>query len=344
MPDKLSTQQPRQKQLLIFAAVAGAFPDIDYITALIDPLSFIADWHRGPTHSILMIAVWAPLLAGISCFFTRNNKAFIPFSLVAVLALLSHIFTDTITTWGTQILWPFSSYKATLETSFVIDPIMTGLVLLSLLTALYWNKKNLALIGVMLLVVYIGTQAAIKAQMEQYAESYAISKQITNAQIISLPQPLAPFNWTLIIDDGKDYHLARASLLQNASTDPLAESASFFNLLLSYYQPSDNLYWQVVHPFGQDPATMKFSKNAWQQQEFSRFRRFARLPVLLNLERQEKETCAWFADQRFILPTGNPPICLCYVLIHRRPLATEITTPLKTGREHHQKEQTSADI
>jgi hypothetical protein len=34
------------------AGLAAAFPDIDYLSFWIDPLTFLSDWHRGPTHSL----------------------------------------------------------------------------------------------------------------------------------------------------------------------------------------------------------------------------------------------------------------------------------------------------
>ena len=109
-----------------------------------------------------MLPLWAVLLAAIFSKLSNTKHALPTFMVVAAIALLSHILTDTLTTWGTQILWPISDYKASLETSFFIDPIMTLLVLIPLLIALYWNKNSIALIGVALLVLVTRAQVSLR--------------------------------------------------------------------------------------------------------------------------------------------------------------------------------------
>jgi len=302
-------KQPSVSRLniLIAAAVAGVFPDIDYVMMPIDTLSFITDWHRGPTHSILMIPLWALLLGWLSSLMARQRENLALYTLVAVVGLFSHIFSDVITAWGTQIFWPLSDYRAVLATSFVIDPIMTALVSIALLASLYWKRRRFAVLGFAALVTYIAMQAVIKSQVETLAEAYAVSRGIDKALITSLPQPLAPFNWTLVISDGDSYHLARTNILLSELVDLTEETTGYFMTLMSFYRPSDQLQWQVFTHFGRRPDTVEFSTTAWQQKEFSRFRRFARMPILFDMQRTAEETCARFADIRFLLPTGDPP-------------------------------------
>jgi len=307
LPGKKLKITPSRRQLLIVAAVAGMFPDMDYASILIDSLSFIADWHRGPTHSIVMIPIWSVLLGWLFSRTTRHRAHFSLFTLIAAAALLTHILSDTITPWGTQILWPLSDYRVTLGTSFVIDPIMTALVLCTLLTSLYWSQKRIALLGMTTLITYISMQAIIKHQVETLAENYAIHQGIENAHITSLPQPFAPFNWTLIIRDGNSYHLARTNILLSVPFNLVEVSNGMLQTLMYSYRPSDQLQWQLFYQFGNRPETAAFSKAAWQQAEFTRFRRFAQLPVLFKTETTDQQNCSWFADLRYILPIGTPP-------------------------------------
>ena len=42
------------RERLLLGAAAAMGPDIDFATFPIDPLRFLADWHQGATHSLLL--------------------------------------------------------------------------------------------------------------------------------------------------------------------------------------------------------------------------------------------------------------------------------------------------
>ena len=49
--------------------VAAVFPDIDIALRLIDTLIYL-NWHQGPTHSLVLLPVWAFLLAhALACIY-----------------------------------------------------------------------------------------------------------------------------------------------------------------------------------------------------------------------------------------------------------------------------------
>lgn len=109
-------------------ALAGAFPDIDYLTYWLDPLSFLVQWHRGPTHSLVLLPLWAAVLGSVSArVFAVPRAAAI--TLVA-LAIASHIGADLLTAYGVHLLAPLSSWRPALDISFVVDPIFTSVVIL----------------------------------------------------------------------------------------------------------------------------------------------------------------------------------------------------------------------
>jgi inner membrane protein len=54
--------------------LAASFPDIDWIILPLSPLMFL-NVHRGVTHSLLMLPVWAVILSAIFAFaFTHLRK------------------------------------------------------------------------------------------------------------------------------------------------------------------------------------------------------------------------------------------------------------------------------
>ena len=62
------------RQRLLAGAVAGAFPDIDYMASWVDPMIYLTLWHRSITHSFLMLPLWALLLGTILSFVFRRRR------------------------------------------------------------------------------------------------------------------------------------------------------------------------------------------------------------------------------------------------------------------------------
>ncbi len=128
------TLAPRERLLL--GAAGGAFPDIDFVGFLVDPLTFLADWHQGPTHSVVLLPLWAALIAAVFAGVARHGRerrsergcAFAAAASAAGLGLASHIAADVITAYGTMVLYPLSRWRASLGTTFVIDPLFTAVV------------------------------------------------------------------------------------------------------------------------------------------------------------------------------------------------------------------------
>ncbi|MBF0552238.1 MAG: metal-dependent hydrolase, partial [Deltaproteobacteria bacterium] len=90
-----------ERYFLFFLVLAAWIPDIDNVIGLGHPELFLIH-HRGITHSLAGGLVIAVLLAGI---FRLIIKAF-PFwwgVVTGYAGILSHIYLDVITTYGTQV-------------------------------------------------------------------------------------------------------------------------------------------------------------------------------------------------------------------------------------------------
>ena len=138
---QINAQQdsPTARTRVLCGAIAAAFPDIDYLTALINPLAFITYWHRGITHSFVMLPLWAILLGVIMALILRQFKQWRSFVFLSATILVSHILLDMITSWDTQILAPLSDYRVSLKYAFVIDPLLSAIIIIALLFAFYFR-------------------------------------------------------------------------------------------------------------------------------------------------------------------------------------------------------------
>src|SRR5690606_15189086 len=117
---------------VLLGAIVATLPDLDIYIAKIfnDPLTEI-EIHRGFSHSIIFFILFSFLLTFlIKKWFAKASKK--QLYITVFLILLTHSLLDIFTTWGTQLLWPFSK-KFALKSVFVIDlfytvPLLMGVV------------------------------------------------------------------------------------------------------------------------------------------------------------------------------------------------------------------------
>ena len=104
-------QPPKLWQCVVVGAVAGAFPDIDAIAQAFGDIAYLTQ-HRGITHSLLMLPLWAAAVAWLMtrCFANTRGApgAWKTFFALAAGGIGIHIAGDWITQFGTMLLQPLS--------------------------------------------------------------------------------------------------------------------------------------------------------------------------------------------------------------------------------------------
>ncbi|HTU33822.1 MAG TPA: metal-dependent hydrolase [Candidatus Acidoferrum sp.] len=134
-------------RVAILAATLGAvFPDVDVIADTIsrDPLA-IVKYHRGITHSFFGLPFFAVGLAALTSWVTRRWKipspSFAMLTLIYGVGILSHILLDGTTSFGTRMLTPFSQRRVAWDWMFIIDFVLTSILLLPQLTAWIYHER-----------------------------------------------------------------------------------------------------------------------------------------------------------------------------------------------------------
>ncbi|MDE5415049.1 metal-dependent hydrolase [Alkalihalobacterium chitinilyticum] len=120
------------KKSVFVAAVAGSMiPDIDVISQLWDTEGMYQMWHRGITHSIFLVPVWA-LLIWLVCFLiwkTKDRRIFY----IAALAVFIHNTSDILNAWGTGYFEPFSDARLGFGTIPIVDVVIWLIMLIGFL-------------------------------------------------------------------------------------------------------------------------------------------------------------------------------------------------------------------
>ena len=148
-------QLPRRARMWV-AFWAAAFPDSDFITRLIDPLTYLTV-HRGITHSVIMLPLWVLGLSSLFAMLGRGKYSWRAFAVVVAMGIGIHILGDVITAFGTMIFAPFSHWRFQLPTTFIIDPFFTAIIVAGLVASMLWkNTRQPAVLALVVLTLFVG--------------------------------------------------------------------------------------------------------------------------------------------------------------------------------------------
>ena len=281
--------------------VAAAFPDLDVATSWLSPLSYLY-YHRGVTHSLIMLPLWALLLAFLCALIWRRGPPWRAYFGVLAWGIGIHIAGDVITSFGTMIFAPFSDARYALSTTFIIDLWFTGILLAGLIAALLWRSSRApALAGLAVLAGYVTLQYALQQRAVELGVAYAQSAGLKGATVAAQPRPPSPFNWIVFVAEGNRYHYSLVNLRREEPAR-LEPDAGLIARLSAPYMPVDQAIWIVAPRFGTAPRESQIAREAWVEPQLEFFRWFASYPVLYKVETGNPELCVWFHDLRFFTP------------------------------------------
>jgi inner membrane protein len=122
---------------LLAGAVGALLPDADVlIRSASDPLLTL-EFHRQFSHSFAMAPVGALLAGSMLYLLLRRRIALGVLYLAALIGCVSALLLDACTSYGTQLLWPFSTTRYAWNVIPVVEPVMTALLLAGVL--LVWR-------------------------------------------------------------------------------------------------------------------------------------------------------------------------------------------------------------
>lgn len=285
-------------QRVTLGAVAAAFPDLDFVAGYLSPLAYLYH-HRGVTHSLVMLPLWALLLAWIGARVFRTPGGWRVWWGAAALSLAAHIAGDLITSFGTMIFAPFSDARFALDTTFIIDLWFSGIILAGLAASLVWRASRVpAVAGCAVLAGYVGLQGLAQYKAIEFGRDYARSIRWDGATVSALPRPVSPFNWTVVVQRDGEYRYSNVNLRAREVPEEADETDSLITRLASHYHPRAVAAWHRASLHGRGEEEIARAKEAWNRPEFEFFRWFAAYPVLIGSD----ERCTWFRDLRFAQP------------------------------------------
>ncbi len=144
--DLFPTGSMSKRRIITWSLMLGAvFPDSDVIRDVFSSNELLMlTWHRSITHSLLCLPVWTILLAAFTLQIARWREwqapSFTALCGIWAVGILSHIFLDLVTTFGTMIWSPVQWSRPAWDVLFIVDFAFTAIILIPQLLA--WTFEH----------------------------------------------------------------------------------------------------------------------------------------------------------------------------------------------------------
>jgi inner membrane protein len=286
---------PRRIAAGFFACAA---PDLDFVAGFFGPVVYLEN-HRGITHSLVMLPLWALLVSWALAKILREPRGWRALYGVAALGIGLHIAGDVITSYGTMVLAPLSDWRAGIGTTFIIDPWFSGIIVAGLVaSAVLRRSRAPALVACLALLAYVGFQYVLKQHALDFGERYARALGLRGADVSAEPRPVSPFNWTVFVSDAESHRYAHVNLVR---TEPrvVRPDDGFIAKLGAVYAPLSSARWETRSRYGEGEARA-LAREAWNSPAMAAYRWFADRPAFDGIT--EGSVCVWFVDLRFLTP------------------------------------------
>lgn len=203
----------------VIGAIIATIPDLDVVLYPLYSTVERISIHRGFSHSILFSFIGAFLIA----FVLSKVKwtKYIEYSklwLFSWLALFTHMLLDAFTTYGTQLLLPFSNYRVSFDTINIIDPVYTIPLLVGLVLSLttFRNKKTRmkpTIIGLGISTMYLVTAFGIKYNVNNTFSLNLKTQGIIYNELLTVPVGIGSANWYGVAKTNNSLFIGKNNIL-----------------------------------------------------------------------------------------------------------------------------------
>ncbi len=215
------------RRAVVWGAIGGILPDLDMaVIPLLGPLAEFR-YHRSATHALWFGPVVGTVLGYVAHRWSvRRSQGGDGSPLSAwiglyIVSLFTHPLLDLFTTYGTQLLWPFSHRRFALDAVAILDPFYS-----ILLVAALWighAKRDRPALGsraawsaLGLSTVYLFYGLLLNRQAEGLARGQLSSEAVPGAELRSYPTLLQPWLRRIVVHDrgGGEVRVGFLSLLR----------------------------------------------------------------------------------------------------------------------------------
>jgi inner membrane protein len=198
------------RKALLYGGLLATLPDMDVLIRYLDPVSQMT-FHRGFSHSIFVLT----MLTMVMTWLIRKKWPDAPYSTARLfitlwLVLVTHPLLDAFTVYGTQLFWPLTFTPESWSAVFIIDPVFTVPLTLTVLVAAIvgcTKRARVAMAAALIFgVAYLGFGLAGRWVAEQRVEQALLAQGVKPNAILATPMPFNTLLWRVIAKDGTGHY------------------------------------------------------------------------------------------------------------------------------------------
>lgn len=165
--------------------VGGMLTDADVlIRSAEDPLLNI-EYHRHFSHALVFIPVGGLVAAGLLYFFLRRFLGWKELWLYSTLGYATAGLLDACTSYGTQLLWPFSDERIAWSVISIVDPVFTVSALVLLGLAWWKMRKGWIFAGCVFVACYLAFGTWQHSKAMDAVRLAATERGVTNPEKVA---------------------------------------------------------------------------------------------------------------------------------------------------------------
>lgn len=207
---------------IIVGAIANTIPDLDvFTTQFASSPEMALHFHRGYTHAFFTHPFMALPFAYLTYRIFKKEISFIKWFLFFLLGFVTHVLLDGGTTYGTQMLLPFTNKLISWNNLSVVDPLFTLPVLLFFIAVWFFKKENnfrrkIAAISLVLSLIYLGTSTLNKFNSAKAFKENLQQQNIQYTQFSTTPTMFTSWLWNFIALNDSMIYVGEYSVFQKS--------------------------------------------------------------------------------------------------------------------------------
>lgn len=192
------------KKAMLFGALANNFPDIDVLASFFTSPAHNLLVHRGITHSLLCCTVLTFVFAwSLGCAVKAPEMTLRRWVMLIGSGLFLHIGMDALTSYGTGWFEPFSSYRVSFNTLFILDPFFMAPLLVCSIILLIKKRGSpsrfrTAQVGLVVACLYLLATVLIKIGVNQKVKNDLAKQSVPHTDYMTTPTPLNNLLWYIV--------------------------------------------------------------------------------------------------------------------------------------------------
>jgi inner membrane protein len=204
----------------LIGAIAGTIPDLDvFLNPLFTDEITKLQIHRGYSHSMFVHLLLAVPFAWLCHIIFKKRFSFRLWYITWYLCFLTHTLLDCCTTYGTQLLLPFTNYLVGFNNIAVVDPFWTLPFMFILIVCLFLRRENpvrikWAYAAVAYCLLYMGYTVVNKNTVHNLFAADLEQQNIHTDALYTSPSMFNNWLWDGIAVTNDTIYLAEYSTLQ----------------------------------------------------------------------------------------------------------------------------------